>query len=215
MTEEVKTIMGGGINSPAGTPLNIFGTIAHHPRLLKRFMNFAGMFLNKGLLPDREREIVILRVGWNCQSVYEFGQHTLIGQRVGLSLKEIDALTKDVEQFAWNNRDRVLINMSDELCADDCVSTPTWAQLSTQWNEAELVERAKRKQIYEAEERAARAQCKECRKPFPGIFRKKRYAVAAAWGLTRDYYCEDCFLALPKNEKLDDPEERDTSDLWG
>lgn len=81
--------------------------------------------------------------------------------------------------------------------------------------EAELVERAKRKQIYEAEERAARAQCKECRKPFPGIFRKKRYAVAAAWGLTRDYYCEDCFLALPKNEKLDDPEERDTSDLWG
>jgi hypothetical protein len=48
MTEEVKIIMGGGINSPAGTPLNIFGTIAHHPRLLKRFMNFAGMFLNKG-----------------------------------------------------------------------------------------------------------------------------------------------------------------------
>ena len=140
MTEEVQTIMGGGINSPAGTPLNIFGTIAHHPRLLKRFMNFAGMFLNKSLLPDREREIVILRVGWNCQSVYEFGQHTLIGQRVGLSLKEIDALTKDVAQHGWGDRDRVLINMSDELCVDDCVSTATWAELSQQWNEAELVE---------------------------------------------------------------------------
>jgi alkylhydroperoxidase family enzyme len=34
----------------------------------------------------------------------------------------------------------VLINMSDELCADDCVSTATWTKLSTQWNEAELVE---------------------------------------------------------------------------
>jgi alkylhydroperoxidase family enzyme len=140
MTEEVKVIMGGGINSPAGTPLNIFGTIAHHPRLLKRFMNFAGMFLNKGLLPDREREIVILRVGWNCQSVYEFGQHTLIGQRVGLSLREIDALTKDVAQHGWNDRDRALIKMSDELCADDCVSTSTWTELTAQWNEAELVE---------------------------------------------------------------------------
>jgi alkylhydroperoxidase family enzyme len=103
-------------------------------------MNFAGMFLNKGLLPDREREVVILRVGWNCQSVYEFGQHTLIGQRVGLSLKEIDALTKDVSQHDWNNRDRLLIEMSDELCSDDCVSAPTWDELSTQWNEAELVE---------------------------------------------------------------------------
>ena len=28
LTEELQTIMGGGINSPAGTPLNIFGTIA-------------------------------------------------------------------------------------------------------------------------------------------------------------------------------------------
>ena len=140
MTEEVKIIMGGGINSPAGTPLNIFGTIAHHPRLLKRFMNFAGMFLNKGLLPPREREIVILRVGWNCQSVYEFGQHTLIGHRVGLSLTEIDALTKDVRQHDWSDRDRVLINMSDELCADDCVGSSTWRELQTYWNEAELIE---------------------------------------------------------------------------
>ena len=140
MTEEVKIIMGGGINSPAGTPLNIFGTIAHHPRLLKRFMNFAGMFLNKGLLPDREREIVILRVGWNCQSVYEFGQHTLIGQRVGLSLNEIDALTKDIAEHGWSVRDRALIEMSDDLCLDDCVSAATWAELSQHWNEAELVE---------------------------------------------------------------------------
>ena len=140
MTEEVQTIMGGGINSPAGTPLNIFGTIAHHPRLLKRFMNFAGLFLNKGLLPAREREIVILRVGWNCQSVYEFGQHTLIGARAGLSMTEIEALTKDLQHHAWSDSDRALVQMSDELCADDCVSALTWSELSTQWNEAELVE---------------------------------------------------------------------------
>ena len=140
MTEEVKTIMGGGINSPAGTPLNIFSTIAHHPRLLKRFMTFAGLFLNKGLLPAREREIVILRVGWNCQSVYEFGQHTLIGERAGLSMTEIEALTKDVQEHDWSDRDRALVLMSDELCADDCVAASTWNTLQGFWNEAELVE---------------------------------------------------------------------------
>ena len=140
MTEEVQTIMGGGINSPAGTPLNIFGTIAHHPRLLKRFMNFAGLFLNKGLLPAREREIVILRVGWNCQSVYEFGQHTLIGARAGLSMTEIEALTKDLQHHAWSDSDRALVQMSDELCADDCVASSTWDSLQAYWNEAELVE---------------------------------------------------------------------------
>ena len=140
LTPELQEIMGGGINSPAGTPLNIFGTIAHHPRLLKRFMNFAGLFLNKGLLPAREREIVILRVGWNCQSVYEFGQHTVIGQRVGLSLSEIDALTKMTSEYQWSDRDATLIAMSDDLCNDNCVSESTWKKLAIDWKEDELIE---------------------------------------------------------------------------
>ena len=140
LTPELQEIMGGGINSPAGTPLNIFGTIAHHPRLLKRFMNFAGLFLNKGLLPAREREIAILRVGWNCQSVYEFGQHTVIGQRVGLSLIEIEALTKMTSEYQWSDRDKTLIAMSDDLCNDNCVSESTWKKLAADWKEDELIE---------------------------------------------------------------------------
>ena len=138
--DELAAILGMGINAPDGTPLNIFGTIAHHPRLLKRFMTFAGLFLNKGFLPAREREIVILRVGWNCQSVYEFGQHTIIGERVGLSLDEVAALTRDVDAEQWSDNDSHLIAMADELCADNCVSDATWQALAQTWNEAELVE---------------------------------------------------------------------------
>lgn len=140
LNEELKEIMGGGINSPDGSPLNIFGTIAHHPRLLKRFMNFAGLFLNKGLLPAREREIVVLRVGWNCQSVYEFGQHTIIGKRVGLTMTEIESLTKDPSAHAWNAKDRNLIAMADDLCSDNCVSENTWQRLTTDWKQDELIE---------------------------------------------------------------------------
>ena len=140
VSDEVAAILGGGINSPAGTPLNIFGTIAHHPRLLKRFMNYAGLFLNKGLLPGREREIVILRVGWNCQSVYEFGQHTIIGERVGLTMEEITAVTQDIGEYNWNERDTALLEMSDDLCADNCVSQQTWVKLRRDWKEDELIE---------------------------------------------------------------------------
>ena len=75
-----------------GRPLNIFGVLGHHPKLLKRFNLLGGFILNKGLIPERERELVILRVGWNAQAVYEFGQHTVIGQRCGLTDDEIAAL---------------------------------------------------------------------------------------------------------------------------
>lgn len=76
---------------------------------------------------------------------------------------------------------------------------------------AELIERAKQKQIDEAAEKIARARCNRCEKPFPGIFRKKRFAVNAHWGL---YYCKDCFQSLLKNEILYDPNGRLTSDPW-
>lgn len=129
-----------GLTATDGTPLNIFATLAHHPKVLKRFNTYAGYFLNRGLIPPREREIVILRVGWNCQSVYEFGQHTLIGRRAGLLEEEISALTRPAGEHAWSPRDIALIAMCDDLCADDCVSDPVWSDLRSHWNDAELVE---------------------------------------------------------------------------
>ncbi|MEZ5343896.1 MAG: thioesterase family protein [Acidimicrobiales bacterium] len=72
-----------------GTPLNIFGMLGHHPKLLKRFNLLGGFLLNKGVVPAREREIVILRVGANATAEYEFGQHTVIRKACGLTDEEI------------------------------------------------------------------------------------------------------------------------------
>lgn len=123
-----------------GRPLNIFGVLGRHPKLFKRFNLLGGFLLNKGLLPEREREIVILRIGANAQAVYEFGQHTIIGARCGLTDAEIAALTKALDAHPWSDGDRDLIALADELAADDCVSDATWSRLATRWSDAELVE---------------------------------------------------------------------------
>ena len=60
---------------PDGTDLNIFATLAHHPRLLKRWSAFGGVLLYGGELPPRERELLILRTAANCGADYEWGQH--------------------------------------------------------------------------------------------------------------------------------------------
>ncbi|MDH3302939.1 MAG: carboxymuconolactone decarboxylase family protein [Acidimicrobiia bacterium] len=125
-----------------GRPLNIFAILAHHPKLLKRFNLFGGFLLNKGLVPDRQREILILRIGSNAGSVYEFGQHTVIGAEAGLTDEEIAALASPscLDDHPWADPDRDLIRMADELCADDCVSQLTFARLAHHWDEAQLVE---------------------------------------------------------------------------
>jgi len=123
-----------------GRPANIFGVLAKHPKLLKRFNLLGGFILNKGLLPIREREIVILRVGANCVSRYEFGQHTVIGRRCGLTDDEITALLRPADAHPWSDEDAALIAMSDELCADDCISDATFDRLRSRWSEEEIIE---------------------------------------------------------------------------
>jgi alkylhydroperoxidase family enzyme len=123
-----------------GEALNIFRTLAHQPKLLKRFNLLGGAFLAHGVLPAREREIVILRVGWNCRSVYEFGQHTLIGRDAGLTDDEIAALATTRAGGSWNADDEALIALADEICGDDCAGDATFDALRRRWNDAELVE---------------------------------------------------------------------------
>ena len=136
---ELTAILEGALTHD-GSPLNIFGALGRHPKLLKRFNLLGGFLLNKGLLPAREREIVILRIGWNAQAMYEFGQHTVIGKQVGLTNAEITAITQDPGEHAWSSNDRALLTMADELAEHDCVSDATWELLSARWSEPELVE---------------------------------------------------------------------------
>jgi 4-carboxymuconolactone decarboxylase len=109
--------------------LNIFATLAHHPRLLRKWLVFGNHVLNGTTLAERERELVILRAGWRCASEYEFGQHTLIGQRCGLTADEVRRLaTEGVD--GWSPSDAVLVAATDELVADHTLSDASWEALA-------------------------------------------------------------------------------------
>lgn len=119
--------------------LNIFRSLAHHPKLLKRWLVFGGHVLNKSTLPARERELVILRVGWRCGSEYEFGQHTLIGLREGVTDDEVRRLT--VEPLdGWSARDAAILSAADELVADHRISDATWEQLRSDWSTQQVLD---------------------------------------------------------------------------
>jgi alkylhydroperoxidase family enzyme len=77
------------LTAPDGEVLNIFRTMSHHPWVTKRFLQFGTQLLVRGTLPARERELLILRTGWNTQSEYEWGQHVAIGRAVGLTDVEL------------------------------------------------------------------------------------------------------------------------------
>jgi 4-carboxymuconolactone decarboxylase len=122
-----------------GRPLNIFGTLAHHPLLLRRYVAMGGVFLRFGMLPEREREIVILRTAWQTGSVYEFGQHTRLGRAAGLTEAEIARLAKPGGE-GWPEADADLLDLVADLAREDRVSDATWTRLAGRWSEAQLLE---------------------------------------------------------------------------
>lgn len=114
----------------AGPPLNIFKTLAHHPGLMRRWMVFANHVLAKSTLPARERELVILRIGYLCQAAYEWGQHVEIGRVAGLTDDEIRRIQAGPADPAWSDLDRALLAATDELHADSFVTDTTWEALA-------------------------------------------------------------------------------------
>lgn len=140
VTDEDAEVLARAGTRPGRAPLNIFSTLVHNRRVANRAVLLGGAFLGKGTIGGREREIVILRVGHNASAVYEFGQHTVIGRREGLTDDEITALATDDPGDGWNEVDRALIALADELCADDCVGDATWATLSRTFDEGQMVE---------------------------------------------------------------------------
>lgn len=128
-----------GSDRNSGRPLNIFLTLAKNPPLFEVFTKFGSHLLFKGEVPSREREIVILRVGWRSQSEYEFGQHTVIGKHAGLTDDEVTRLAR-ADLDGWSGADAALVRMADELCEDNVVTDDTWRALSEHWSEAQLLE---------------------------------------------------------------------------
>ena len=119
--------------------VNVTATMAHNRTMAKAIGKFAQTVLFDGELPRRQVEIAVLRMGWNCQAVYEFGQHTLFGRDAGLSDDEIYLTTRPVSEGPWSAADRVILQIVDDLYADDCVSDATWAAATQQFSDADII----------------------------------------------------------------------------
>ncbi|HEY4333182.1 MAG TPA: carboxymuconolactone decarboxylase family protein [Ilumatobacteraceae bacterium] len=128
------------IERNGGRPLNIFRTMARHPKLFKRWMVFGNHVLSNSTLPARERELVILRTGYLCTSGYEWAQHVAIGRRSGLTDDEITRIAAGPQDPAWSAGDATLLTATDELMATKFISDATWARLSVAWSEQQLMD---------------------------------------------------------------------------
>jgi 4-carboxymuconolactone decarboxylase len=124
----------------AGRLYNVFSTMGNHVALATAWMTFATHVLRRNSLPPRDREILILRIGWLCQSEYEWAQHVRIGKTEGLSDDDIRRISAGPDGPGLGDHDRLLLKAVDELHADAFISDATWNTLAKSYDTRQMMD---------------------------------------------------------------------------
>jgi Uncharacterized conserved protein len=120
--------------------LNVFGTIANHPTLMRKWLVFATYALTKSTLEPRARELVVLRVGWQCNAPYEWGQHVVVGRTVGLTDADIARVAEGPDADGWTELEAAALRAVDELHDRSTISDTTWAALRPHLTDEQLLD---------------------------------------------------------------------------
>jgi 4-carboxymuconolactone decarboxylase len=131
--------------TPPGAPevLALFRVLAHHPALADRMTGWGGFLLGKrASLSMRDREIVIDRVCARCGAEYEWGVHVAaFAEAAGITPAQTQAIADpSLDDAVLGERDRLLVQLVDELHETSNVSDGLWQELARHWSPPQLIE---------------------------------------------------------------------------
>jgi alkylhydroperoxidase family enzyme len=137
--EELQAVL-DRLMPPGVPPLTLFTTLARVPRIWERFR--AGSLLDRGPVSLRHREIVIDRTCARCGCAYEWGVHVaFFGARVALTAEQVHATAHgDADDPAWNDDERLLIRLVDELHDTATISEALWEALAATFSVEQILE---------------------------------------------------------------------------
>jgi alkylhydroperoxidase family enzyme len=91
--EDVHRVLGDNSGLLLYRPMpNSITTLLHHPRLIGAWLPYNAVLLQEPALPQRLRELAILRAMWQTGSRYLWFDHVRTARQVGLSDDDFAAI---------------------------------------------------------------------------------------------------------------------------
>lgn len=120
--------------------LNALGTLAQYPALTRAFNTLNGHLLFATTLSERHRELLVLRVAAVRKSAYEWAQHVVLGEEVGLTSDEIRRIAEGPGAPGWSVLEGAMISAVDELISEAVISDGTWDRLAAELSDDQLMD---------------------------------------------------------------------------
>jgi alkylhydroperoxidase family enzyme len=117
--------------------LDIFRVLFRHPPLARAFNDLLAQLLLKNQLDGRLRELVIMRIGWQTGSVYEWTQHWRIARGLGVAADDLLAVRDWRASDRFGPAERAVLAATDDVLADGMIGSGTWAACAAELRSAE------------------------------------------------------------------------------
>jgi alkylhydroperoxidase family enzyme len=121
---------------PAGRGLAVGRTFGLYPTLSQHWSPRQTFINRRSPLAPRHREMLILRMGWNCRSEYEWAQHVGVVGRAREHGLEPMRIAHGPEAREWNAIEQTILRAADELYRDTMVSDTVWRALVAHFDTA-------------------------------------------------------------------------------
>jgi len=124
-----------------GDGLRVGRTLRQNARLAEAWYQNPGYVLNEeaSRMTPHDRELLILRTGWNAQAVYEWAKHVGSVGRAREHGLEPQWIAQGQDAAQWNERERALIDAADDMYRDTMISDETWSTLSEHYDTHQLM----------------------------------------------------------------------------
>ena len=124
-----------------GDGIRVGRTLRQHPRMAEQWYANPSYVQSpeRSRMTPHDRELLILRTGWNAQSVYEWAKHVgSVGRARDHGLEPL-WIAQGKDARGWNPTERLLIDAADEMYRDTIISDETWAALSETYDTHQMM----------------------------------------------------------------------------
>ena len=122
-----------------GRGIRVTRTFGRHPRLSAVQGGTYNFVLGASPLTDHDRELLILRIGWNCQAEYEWAKHVGSVGRARDHGLEPRLIAQGPGADGWSPFSVTLLILADELYRDAAVSNETWDAITADFDTRETI----------------------------------------------------------------------------
>lgn len=112
---------------------NVWRMLLWTPNTAEKFIDYSEAVRFGNDIPEKLRELIILRVGNLCGAAYEVHHHKRLGRQAGMSESSIEASAIGPTAPDIDDAERFALRMADELVRDKQLSESTFEEAVKQY----------------------------------------------------------------------------------